>query len=206
MQRSEARERGLLPTETALVGPLKPVEDHLASQSDYTRLDQPYNYTPYTSLPYNSTPYDASEARAKDRDSLFQGRYIHDPRLSEFEFVAIKSYAMQQTQRMRSAELHYIDHPGFGLLIKIKKVEAPTPSAFHPYPLYPLYPLHHPHHPHHPRKNTNRRYCRRFATRAYHPYATLFAALNPSQLGRPPCLAEWLWLERHPHIDDSRPG
>lgn len=51
---------------------------------------------------------------------------------SEFQQTAASNYVvnsieqLQQKRRMRSGELHYIDHPAFGLLVKLSPIEAPT--------------------------------------------------------------------------------
>ncbi len=37
-------------------------------------------------------------------------------------------FRMQQTRRMRSGELHYFDHPKFGLLVQITPYELPEPA------------------------------------------------------------------------------
>lgn len=51
---------------------------------------------------------------------------------SEFQQTPASNYVvnsieqLQQKRRMRSGELHYIDHPAFGLLVKLSPIEAPT--------------------------------------------------------------------------------
>ena len=37
-------------------------------------------------------------------------------------------YRMQQSRRMRSGELHYLDHPVFGLVVKVTPYEPPAPA------------------------------------------------------------------------------
>ena len=44
-------------------------------------------------------------------------------------YVAEKTVVMQQKRRMRSGELHYIDHPLMGLLIRIDPLPEPDESA-----------------------------------------------------------------------------
>jgi len=45
---------------------------------------------------------------------------------------AYRLYRMQDTRRMRSGELHYIDHPLMGVLIKITPYELPEPPPIEP--------------------------------------------------------------------------
>jgi hypothetical protein len=35
--------------------------------------------------------------------------------------VPLQSYRMQQSRRMRSGEMHYLDHPFFGLIVKFTR-------------------------------------------------------------------------------------
>lgn len=48
---------------------------------------------------------------------------------SGFDYIPDQIYAMSQERRMRSGELHYIDHPRFGLLVIVSPYEPPTPPA-----------------------------------------------------------------------------
>jgi hypothetical protein len=43
--------------------------------------------------------------------------------------IPIQSFPMKQSRRMRSATLHYIDHPLFGILIQVNKYEGEQVSA-----------------------------------------------------------------------------
>jgi len=40
----------------------------------------------------------------------------------------LNSYPMQQLRVIRSGEIHYLDHPMFGMLIQIRKYEPPAPE------------------------------------------------------------------------------
>jgi hypothetical protein len=46
-----------------------------------------------------------------------------------------RSYRMQDHRRMRSGELHYIDHPLMGVLVEIRPFEAPKPEPEPPAPI-----------------------------------------------------------------------
>lgn len=60
-----------------------------------------------------------------------------DTLLSDFleaPYMPRRIYTLQQRRRMRSAELHYLDHPRLGLLIKILPYEVPEKEAENPAP------------------------------------------------------------------------
>ena len=38
-------------------------------------------------------------------------------------------FRLTQTRRMRSGELHYLDHPLFGLLVQVRPYELPVEPA-----------------------------------------------------------------------------
>ena len=40
-------------------------------------------------------------------------------------------YVLEQTRRMRTGELHYFDHPAFGLLVTVRPHEAPWGETGH---------------------------------------------------------------------------
>lgn len=51
-------------------------------------------------------------------------RQIEDAMAEDGPTLAIHHYPLKQHRRMRSQELHYLDHPAFGLLIEITPVES----------------------------------------------------------------------------------
>jgi hypothetical protein len=62
------------------------------------------------------------------------GRYLHidtDLALSiaDAEDGSQQTVRVRDHRRMRSGELHHIDHPGFGILVQINRYEAPEPVA-----------------------------------------------------------------------------
>jgi len=53
------------------------------------------------------------------------GRFLHlDAQLVFTDTENLKSYRLSQSRKMRSGELHYIDNPRFGLLVKILPIDA----------------------------------------------------------------------------------
>jgi hypothetical protein len=66
------------------------------------------------------------------------GRYLHTQATLWLEPTPtaptsnLAGYArLDQSQRMRSGELHYFDHPLFGLLVRIDKVSPPAKLQAH---------------------------------------------------------------------------
>lgn len=45
------------------------------------------------------------------------------------EATTATAFRMQQSRRMRSEELHYLDHPLFGLIVEVTPWERPAPEA-----------------------------------------------------------------------------
>lgn len=59
-----------------------------------------------------------------------RGRYLHvDTDLLLRDAGGAHPYRIQLSRRMRSDELHYIDHPKLGIVIRALRVEAPTPGG-----------------------------------------------------------------------------
>ena len=44
------------------------------------------------------------------------------------QFAGIQTFRLKESRRMRSKELHYFDHPMFGMIVKITPYELPEPS------------------------------------------------------------------------------
>ncbi len=63
---------------------------------------------------------------------LYRGRYLHlqadlryaDPLLGPGEGFEPLRVPLRQSRRMRSGELHYLDHPRLGILVRVTPVEA----------------------------------------------------------------------------------
>ncbi len=63
---------------------------------------------------------------------LYRGRYLHlqadlryaDPELGPGEGFEPLRVALRQSRRMRSGELHYLDHPRLGVLVRVTPVES----------------------------------------------------------------------------------
>ncbi|MGR6779322.1 Putative uncharacterized protein [Moritella viscosa] len=53
---------------------------------------------------------------------------VNNAQLNDKTVPFLNSYPMQQLRVIRSGEIHYLDHPMFGMLIQIRKYEPPVPK------------------------------------------------------------------------------
>lgn len=68
---------------------------------------------------------------------LHRARYLHleadmlhyRPRASAAEATAASVFRLRESRRMRSGELHYFDHPLFGLLVVVIPYRVPEPES-----------------------------------------------------------------------------
>jgi hypothetical protein len=56
--------------------------------------------------------------------TLARERYLH----LDVDLFLDSTYALDERRRMRSGELHYFDHPAFGVLVEVRPYEAPAPE------------------------------------------------------------------------------
>lgn len=78
----------------------------------------------------SASGYDSGGAALSGTVSLALSRYLHltaDLRLTETDSGI--SMTLRETRRMRSGELHYLDHPRFGVLARITPYETPAAAA-----------------------------------------------------------------------------
>lgn len=98
-----------------------------ATADQYFRIEtgtRPLNPTPaFTDLPFTDPGYETPEPSTEQ------------PPASQYLRVQLN-----QPRRMRSGELHYLDHPMFGLLIRITPYELPVAEAVFPPELLPASP------------------------------------------------------------------
>lgn len=91
----------------------------------------PQNYADYESfIPASTTPtFDGSSRALKTTTvngvlKVRLGRFLHlDSRLVFTDVDRGTSYRLDHSRKMRSRELHYIDNPKFGMLVKILPIE-----------------------------------------------------------------------------------
>lgn len=81
---------------------------HFYANLDYQRIDDKKNINLDTAV----TTRDSSAPAIETNEDL----------------ISMQSYPMQMHRRMRSKELHYIDHPLLGILIQINPVETKETS------------------------------------------------------------------------------
>ena len=93
------------------------------SQAGYTRTRaRKVHIHSGLSNPYSATGYDAIDGTV----SISRARFLHleadlvlNGRLVSDSIAQAQSYRLTAKRRMRSREIHYIDHPMFGMLINI---------------------------------------------------------------------------------------
>jgi len=114
----------MLPASSKILGPaaytLKKkgmiVHDHLA----WTQATRGRN---------SDTWYWIGSGRLSGLVRLSRGRYLHlDTDLLLRDAGSSQPYRIKLHRRMRSDELHYVDHPKLGILIRAKRLETQAPS------------------------------------------------------------------------------
>ncbi|GEM_PF-2710620 len=72
----------------------------------------------------------SSSSEAIFNDDAFYSEAVEVPSYS--------SYRMKQKRRIRSGEIHYFDHPRFGLIAQVTPIELPEPEVIIEEPVKPL--------------------------------------------------------------------
>ena len=72
------------------------------------------------------------EQRSGLQETYSPLQQITDLQYQQGEYAVERTVVLRQHRRMRSSELHYIDHPMFGLIIKISRVDAVKTAAVDP--------------------------------------------------------------------------
>lgn len=112
---------------TAIIAKLDPVSQVILYNAQWV---QPV-YEQQHSLPiyFESSRQILNQAQLKGLFHLHVSRYLHSNIEIQFlpeDATNIKqTLSLQQSRRMRSKEVHYIDHPSIGVLIRILPIEHP---------------------------------------------------------------------------------
>jgi hypothetical protein len=88
---------------------------HIQADLWFTLFEPKYNQSQFMLR----QPADISEL-AKDYPELIRVEKNRDTH------IAVQSFPLHHSRRMRSSVLHYIDHPYFGVLVKIEKFDYPS--------------------------------------------------------------------------------
>jgi len=76
----------------------------------------------------SDTWYWVGSSRLQGLLRLSRGRYLHlDTDLLLRDAASSQTYRIRLHRRMRSGELHYVDHPKLGILVQAERYEAPEP-------------------------------------------------------------------------------
>lgn len=101
------------------------------SRSRFLHIDTDLWFTQFTPLAADSTNASVSNRLLSPLDgrlAISPGLREKYPEVAEWmsnqeQYIPVNSHHLAQSRRMRSATLHFIDHPGFGVLIKIERFE-----------------------------------------------------------------------------------
>ena len=96
-----------------------PVFEGLLTNSTYA-----LEATPGEKNPNDTTPIDSNKTISNT--PLLSSLDINE---TTAHYEAIRTVVIDESRRMRSNELHYLDHPLFGMIIKVTPYEAPVPEA-----------------------------------------------------------------------------
>ncbi|QUM89216.1 hypothetical protein HWV03_10595 [Moritella sp. 36] len=69
-----------------------------------------------------------TDKKIKINDDTSLGEAVNNVQPRDKTVPFLNSYPMQQLRVIRSGEIHYLDHPMFGMLIQIRKYEPPVPE------------------------------------------------------------------------------
>lgn len=71
-----------------------------------------------------SDSFDSTESIDSNKNLQTQADQTHTP-----TYTALTNFHLKERRRMRGGELHYLDHPRFGLLIKFTRIEKPETAT-----------------------------------------------------------------------------
>lgn len=99
------------------------------NEGNYYLPRQPYRAKSAAETRASNSDFSDSEFEASEE---YQAFLRQNPELDtgpKNDEPVARIVAMKQQRRMRSDELHYLDHPLFGVIIKITKPTTPSPAA-----------------------------------------------------------------------------
>jgi len=97
-------------------------------ENNYYLPHQPLSYNePEEQAPLIDTAFEASPEYAQFKQQNPDFKPTTQPQTDASDAPIEQIVVMKQKRRMRSDELHFIDHPKFGAIIKITKIAPPKP-------------------------------------------------------------------------------
>jgi len=107
-------------------------ETNFAIRTDMDEEDEPFSYLRGYSTATAGLQADLRQQRTSKLNGgikVWVGRFLHfDTLLSYTPQGADYSFAFQSERRMRSRQMHYIDHPRVGIITKIFPVDETAPN------------------------------------------------------------------------------
>ena len=96
------------------------------SRSRFLHVDTDLWYTEFTPLYQTGDAPLATSANLLSPELRNRYPEVADWEAARGQNLKIHSHQLKQSRRMRSSTLHFIDHPHFGILIRIERFEAPV--------------------------------------------------------------------------------
>lgn len=101
-------------------------------RSRFLHVDTDLWYTVFEAREGAGNPYVQGFSSSLPDPVLRQYPALVDVERTRGQFYPARMHVMNQSRRMRSEEIHYLDHPLFGLVIQITEVAKPTNTASRP--------------------------------------------------------------------------
>lgn len=99
------------------------------SRSRFLHIDTNLWYTRFEPTGGASNPFRGALNTTLDDKTLAQHSDLVEIERQRGQYYPVQQHLMTQSRRMRSDELHYIDHPLVGLIIRINRYERPQALA-----------------------------------------------------------------------------
>jgi hypothetical protein len=98
------------------------------SRSRYLHVQTDLWYTIFEPRGGTKNPYVQGFESSLSEEQLSEYQALVDIERQRGQYYAARSHVMTQSRRMRSDELHYIDHPLFGLVVRINRFSPESES------------------------------------------------------------------------------
>lgn len=96
------------------------------SRSRFLHVDTDLWFTEFTPLYQGSDAPLTTAANQLSPELRRQYPEVANWESTRGQNLKVHSHQLRQSRRMRSSTLHFIDHPNFGVLVRIEKFDAPT--------------------------------------------------------------------------------
>lgn len=91
------------------------------SRSRYLHVQSDLWYTMFEQRHQNQNPFKQPIDSTLDDKTLAANRDLVEIERNRGQYVSARTHIMFQSRRMRSGELHYLDHPLFGVIVRVNR-------------------------------------------------------------------------------------